>query len=65
MLIDDEIKIVVETCIMLSNMGPGTDEDKYLQVCNEIVTQRIEKNYFIPVTKGVFVRIILKMTYSG
>ena len=32
-LTDDEIN-VVETCVMLSNMGFGIDEDTCLQVCN-------------------------------
>ena len=65
-LTNDEIRLVVETCIMLSNMGLGIDEDTCLQVCNEILAQRIEKKDFIPVTKGVVARIIKKtVTYSG
>ena len=43
MLTDDEIKLVVETCIVLSNIDLGIDEDTFLQVCNEIVTQTLEK----------------------
>ena len=38
-LTEDKVKLVAETCAMLSNMGVGIDEDTCLQVCNEIVTQ--------------------------
>ena len=63
-LTDDEIKLVAETCAMLSNMGLGIDEDTCLQVCNEILAQRIEVKDFVPITKGVVTRIIKKKTYS-
>ena len=60
-LTDDEIKLVAETCAMLSNMGLGIDEDTCLQVCNEILAQRIEVKDFVPITKGVVTRIIKKI----
>ena len=47
-LTEDEVKLVAETCVMLSNMGLGLDEDTCLQVCNEILAQRIEIKNFIP-----------------
>ena len=59
-LTDDEIKLVVETCVMLSNMGLGIDKDTCLQVCNKILSQQIETKYFLPVTKGVVGCIIRK-----
>ena len=40
-LTEDKVKLVAETCAMISNMGLGIDEDTCLQVCNEIVAQRI------------------------
>ena len=65
MLTNDEIEMVAETCAMLSNMGLGIDEGTFLQVCDEILAQRIEVKDFVPITKGVVTRIIKKiMTYS-
>ena len=60
-LTEDEIKLVAETCAMLSNMGLGIDEDTCLQVCNEILAQRIEIKDFVPVSRGVVTRIIKKI----
>ena len=51
-LTDDDIKLVAKTCIMLSNMGLGIDIDTCLQVCNEILSQRIE-NIFLTSNKGI------------
>ena len=59
-LTEDKIKLVAETCAMLSNMGLVIGEDPFLQVCNEIVAQRIEMKDFVPVTRGIVTRIILK-----
>ena len=57
-LTDDEISLVVSSCIELSTMGLGIDEDTCLDIVNCILRQRVDDIYFTEVTKGVVQRII-------
>ena len=57
-LTNDETALIVSSCRELSVMDLGIDEDTCLTVANSILTERIDKKDFVPVTRRVVRQII-------
>ena len=57
-LTPDEVKLLVDTCTMMANMGLGINPDTCLEVVNELIKKRVELGDFKPVTMGVVKRFI-------
>ena len=57
-LTSDEVRLLVDTCTLMANMGLGVEPETCLDQVNAILAKQIEQADFVPVTIAVVKRII-------